>query len=483
MPPIMQYQTPDGLARTNLSQLYAGEMKVRGDWFDQIRRFYNGDQPPSLDVKEDEINDNAVINMVKQATDRTVGFLFSAFPKLELDPNTSEETPDEKWLKDMWEANGGIALLHEMSYIGSFSGHVYARVMPPDPYYGDEFPQIILLDPKSVQTWWKADDMRRVIFHEVRWSVRDKDDNQIDYVLDFVNRGKKGWTIYEYQSAGSSGTYKLTNTEEWRLPLPPIIHWKHLPNTRSFYGMGEYDKSQLQLNLQINNVASENNRIVRYHSSPKTVGTGITSGDIKETSVDQLWAVEKADAKIYNLEMSSDLTAAMGHLQTLVKAFLAESRVVILEGSVKDFQRVTNAGVRTVFIDMLSKLVVLRWNYGKAIQAISRTAAAVAKKGNDVIPEVVYDDPLPVDDTERVNVAQLERSMGIVSHETISTKRGYNWVDELRKMTKEKELDVFAPPEPVAKPGQPNPQQKGKPGDETNKQPGLKNEPGSTSNK
>lgn len=482
MPPIMKYQPPDGPARNNLSQLYAGEMKTRAEWFDQIRNFYNGDQPPSLDVKEDEINDNAVINMVKQAADRTVGFLFSAFPQLELDPDTSDETPDELWLQELWDENGGIAFLHEMAYIGAFAGHVYVRVMPPDKFYGDKYPQLVLLDPKAVQTWWKADDMRRTIFHEVRWTTRDDFNMATDHVIDFVNMGK-GWKIYEYESTGSNAGFKLVSEGDWKLPLPPIIHWKHLPNTRSFYGLGEFDKSQLQLNLQINNVASENNRIVRYHSSPKTVATGTTSGEIKETSIDQLWAVEKPDAKVYNLEMNSDLTAAMGHLQTLVKAFLAESRVVILEGDVKDFQRVTNAGVRTVFIDMLSKLVVLRWNYGRAIQKISQVAAAVAKKGNEIVPVVVYADPLPVDDTERVNVAMLERTMGIVSHETISNKRGYVWSTELKKMTEEKKLDIFAPPEPTAKPGQPNTQQKGKPDDEKNNQPGLKNEPGSTSNK
>jgi hypothetical protein len=56
-----------------------------------------------------------------------------------------------------------------------------------------------------------------------------------------------------------------------------------------------------------------------------------------------------------------------------------------------------------------------------------------------------------VDDTERVNIAVLERSMNIVDRETISKKRGYDWATVVAHMEKEQQMDVFAPP-PVATP-------------------------------
>lgn len=470
MPPIDMYRDPNSLARNTINTTFAGDMRKRSEWFDQVRTYYNGDHPASLDVKDGEINDNAVINMVKQALDRTVGFLFPDMPKLEVDPNVSEETEDEQWLREMWEANGGIAFLHETAYIGGFSGHNYVRVVPPDPAQGDIYPRLIAIDPKSVQTWWKNDDLRRVVFHEVRWTVVG-DTTTEDYILDFVNLGKS-WRIIQYRSGNGANVWEEISREEWKIPLPPIIDWKHLPNVRSYYGAGEFDTSLLMLNRQINNVVSETNRIIRYHASPKTVAVGTKAGDVKTTAIDELWAVENPEAEIFNLEMKSDLTASNDHLRFLIKSFLGTSRVVILEGTVKDFQRVTNAGVRTVFIDMLSKLIILRWNYGQAIREISRVAAAVGKRGFDVAPTVVYSDPLPTDQTEAVNVLMLERSMQLVSRETASTKRGYMWPEEKSKMEAESKMELFKPPEPTAGPNK-------QPG----AKPGLQNEPGSTSNK
>lgn len=482
MPPIDKYHDPNSVVRTSIRNTFAGEMEARSNWFDQIQRYYNGDMPAQLDVKEDEVDDNTVINMVKQATDRTVQFLFPSMPKLELDPDVAQETDDEKWLREMWEANGGIQYLQELAYLGCFAGQVYVRVMPADASQGQIYPQLVGLDPKSTQTWWDSSDMRKVIFHEVRWTVVGEIYN-IEYMLDFVNNGRT-WTIIEYAGVGSlapgqvttvGGVWREVRREQWLLPVPPVITWKHLPKTRSFYGSGEYDASMLRLNEAINNVASENNRIIRYHASPKTVGTGMVAGDVQTTSIDGFWAIEDPNAKVYNLEMRSDLVASMSHMQTLVKAFLAECRVVILEGTVKDFQRVTNAGVRTVFIDMLSKLVVLRWNYGKAIEAISRTAAAVGKLGLNVIPTIIYADPLPSDQTEVINVQLLEQQMKIVSRETLATERGRNWANEKAKMTLENADPLFAPPAPAGTGGA----SASAGGD---KKPGLKTEPGSTGN-
>jgi hypothetical protein len=158
-----------------------------------------------------------------------------------------------------------------------------------------------------------------------------------------------------------------------------------------------------------------------------------------------MWSVENPDAKVYNLEMQSDLQSSINQFNILSKEFLAESRVVILEGTVKDFQRVTNAGVRTVFIDMLSKNNILRWNYGKAIQMISRVAAMVGKKGEDVVPVVEFVDPLPTDQTETANVAALELQMKLASHQTLSVKRGYKWETEVKKMEEESKMEIFNP--------------------------------------
>lgn len=488
MPPIDKYYAPGTPARIRITG-YGGndDIALRGRWYDQARAYYDGEMKTFLDKKEDEPDDNVIINKVKQVVDRTVAFLFPSFPDMELDPNISDQTPEEKWLEDLWYENGGIALAQDMAYVGALSGHVYIRIMPPDETQGDEFPQILLLDPKTVQSFWDASNIRRTVWHEVTWSVTLNNATH-DYTLDFVNRGTS-WQILQYEkyansvsSEGAANGWVLTETTDWPTTLPPIVHWKHLPNPRNYYGNGEFTKSQLELNDKLNLIGSENNRINRYHASPKTVATGTSAADIQETAIDEMWAIEAPEAKVYNLEMQSDMQASINQFNMLSQEFLAESRVVILQGTVKDFQRVTNAGVRTVFIDMLSKNTILRWNYGKGIQMVSRVAAYLAKKGDTVKPTVVFVDPLPTDQTETANVAALERQMNIVSRETLSVKRGYDWTEEKQKMDNEQNLSFLQPPTPVGGTNT-NPSGSNKPqSSPTNGASRLQKEPGSTSN-
>lgn len=483
MPAIMEYYPPGSAERLIAAPTY-GDSDIRGQWYDQVRDYYDGKMKHFLDKKEGEPDDNVVINKVKQATDRTVTFLFPKFPELELDPDVSAETPDEEWLEKLWAENGGIALAHDMALVGALSGDVYVRVMPPDNFYEDDYPQILVLDPKNVQTFWKADNLRRVVWHELRWSVTL--DNKVEqYLLDFVNKGKE-WEIIQYKYGGGVANWEIVETTYWKSALPPVIHWKHLPNPRNYYGTPEYTQSQIALNDKINLIGSENNRINRYHASPKTVATGTSAEEIQETAIDEMWAVENPDAKVFNLEMQSDLASSIAQFKLLSAEFLSESRVVILEGTVKDFQRVTNAGVRTVFLDMLTKNTILRWNYGKGIQMVSRVAAYVAGKGEDIVPVVQFSDPLPVDQTETANVDSLERQMNLVSRQTLSQKRGYNWQSEISKMQLEQNNPVFAPPVATGgpTPGSPNgngADQKPK-SDPVSAASRLKKEPGSVSN-
>lgn len=62
-----------------------------------------------------------------------------------------------------------------------------------------------------------------------------------------------------------------------------------------------------------------------------------------------------------------------------------------------------------------------------------------------MIPTVIHQDPLPTDDQEIVNNLAIERSMNIVSRQTVSQKRGYTWADELERMKKETEEEALNP--------------------------------------
>lgn len=504
MPQAMEYIPPTSPLRSALQEFVSTrqERDTREREYKKARDYYLGQQKKQLVPIEDEPDDNIIINLVQQSVDRATTFLFPSMPDFELDPDVSATTPDELWLKDAWMANGGIALLHEMYQSGALSGDVYIRMLPPDlnSEMGD-FPQIVLLDPATVITFWRADDYRKVVWHEIRWSLNFTIGNNTVtqmYILDFVYQPDGKWKLFQYKNGSGSGisgmvqsganigqsealslpsttttnnvgTWQLDKTEDWGYPYSPIVHWKHNNLQGSYYGLADITEQQRDLNDSYNLVESENSRIIRYHAAPKTIVTGADGSDVVGTDLNTLWSINKPDAKVFNLEMKGDLVASHTHAQGLRDAFLAQTRTVILQGAVKDFQRVTNAGVRTVFLDMLSKNIVLRWNYGRGLQEISKRLLMLGNKSVKQ-PDISQSDPLPVDDAERISVLSQEQKMGIVSHETLAYKRGYNWDAELVK--KEAEMN-----NPILNPVQNNPNDPNNPNNPNNSGNGANNTP------
>jgi len=436
MPAAKQYLNPNDNQRLSLLNDEAREIRERQQAYEKNLKFYLGDQPAQLDTPTGEPDDNTIINITRMALDRMVSFLFPAVPTFELDTNTTSETEDERWLRQAWDANGGLAFLHKLALNAGLSGHAYVRIRRPSSNQPHQFPQLINLNPTQMVTYWQADDMDSVLWHTLRWTGHRKEEHLLDTIW-FPEQ--QVWQEHEWMRVPGTG-WRFVALDDWPFPGGPVVEWQHLINPGDFYGLAEGDR---KLQEKINLVASELARIVRHFAAPKTIATGVAPDDIQETAIGDLWSTENPEAKIANLEMKSDLKASHELLQFFFDSYLNTVRTVILRGEVKDFQRVTNAGVRTVFLDMLSKNNLLRFVHGNGLQQISNRMSAIAGRGATIVPEVMHADPLPTDDTERVNVAALEHSMNIVSRETLSTKRGYHWADELNKMQAEAELEIF----------------------------------------
>lgn len=436
MPAAKKYISPKDQNRKVKGDFSSVELSERTSAFERNSGYYDGEFTDFLvDDLDTNVKNNIVINMVRQIVDRTVSFIFPKTPKFELDSNSAAETDDEKYLRQTFEANGDVALLSMIAFNGALGGHNFVRIARPDPFSedGGQFPQVFNLDPRNVQVYWKAGNMRRVMWYEVNWH-----DGDAQFIEDIIlNEQYKRWDILTYKRDNGNAGWELVDIDRWDSLLAPIVDWQHLPKANAYYGLSEISKDVERLNDTINRVSSDIGLILRFHASPRTVAIGVTSLDIEETSVDGLWSIAAPDAQVFNLEMASDLQSSMQFLNYLNEAVLAEARVVIMHGSVKDFQRVTNTGIRAVFLDMLSKNEILRANYGNALKKICRRILAVGGRDEMVTPEIIWTDPLPADQTELINVLGIELERHLVSMETASKKRGYNWNDEMERMKKE----------------------------------------------
>ena len=445
MPAATEYLEPNDSLRPASYNREAGsssnEIDGRIREYARVRKYYDGNQDKTLMVEVDQPDDNITINMVRVSIDRMVAFLFRTMPRLEIEPHEQAESDTEVWLRRAWDTNGGVIFLQDVALNGAFSGHCYVRVLAPEAQ--DEYPGLINIDPTQVATYWRADDIRKVIWHEVHWTV-EEGRMEVQYIQDFVNRGAY-WDIVLYKKVGST-SFVVVEQSLWPYKYGPIIHWKHLLNPNKFYGKSE--GQHLAMQDTINLVASETARIQRNHAAPKTIGTGFEADTVvTEGSVENLYIIPSADAKIYNLEMESNQSLSLELLSLLRDSYLAESSTTLLRGEIADFQRVTNAGIRTFFIDMLSKNATLIQHYGRGVQEISRIMGLLVFKKDVTTPVVIFSDPLPTDESESVNVLAIERSIGIVSRQTAAESRGRIWKDELERQKKEAQEEIFKEPE------------------------------------
>lgn len=473
MPAVMEYLPPNVRKSNAYATAAHNEREKRRKQYNTAYKYYIGEQDQQLDEIENEPNDNTVINVTKTIIDREVSFIFADMPSFKLDLDEADNSPLEKWLDDVFYENGGLSFLNILALQGALSGHTFARVLQKTDQY--DYPRVVPVDPNTISVYWKADDPQTVIFYTIEWTIGGN-----EYALDFVNNAyirreakdefKKlhelaligshivdvvvgspllsepsmvsDWSIIQYSSISNiPSNFKVDEFEAWASELSPIVDVPHIPNPRSYYGWSSAEPDSKKSQDSINLVMSEIMRIIRYHASPRTIASGADADDIVPTSVRHMWAVP-SDVKIENLEMQSDLAASHTTLQFMYDQMLAQQRVVLLRGEVKDFQRVTNTGVSTVFMDMLAKNKVLRHQYSRLLQGIASRLAVVGGKGA-LKPRIAFVNPLPLDRSEDVATNALEVKTGFKSRQEVIVEDGRNPDTVFTQLDEEQERDFM----------------------------------------
>jgi hypothetical protein len=418
MPAANEYRPDDRAVR----EAAESELRQRREGHAAAWRYYEGKHRRQMLTRPGEPDDNVVVNLTRQAVDRLTAFLVPAFPGLELD--RLHETESERWLRNAWQMTGGARLLAKLVKNGCMDGHVFVRVQPGDPY-----PRLVTLNPANVLVFWQADDHEQILWYELHWSV-----GRADFRQDIV-RQEQAWLIRDWRR--EIGPWELTGEHIWPYALGPLIDWPHDPGPDRYYGSGE--TGNLALNDRVNKVASDISRILRYHASPRTVGTGFEAEDVTATSIDNLWTIADPDARVFNLEMTGDLQSSMGFLDFCTRAFMAERRVVVPKAEFTDLRHVTNLGIRALFMDQITRTVELQRSYEVGIVGISQRLLMLHGQAGQELVKVIWPDPLPTDTAETVGVLERERALGIVSRETAAIERGRDWALEQARMQTEGE--------------------------------------------
>ena len=221
----------------------------------------------------------------------------------------------------------------------------------------------------------------------------------------------------------------------WPYPWSQVHDWQNLPDPRAYYGQS--DLQNPMLNDAFNFVASNTQRIIRYHAHPRTIGTGFRAAELTPSDVESFWSIPNEKATIKNLEMTSDLASSMVFGQSLQGQFWSEHRGFDMT-SIKDrLGQLTNFGLRVLMGDALNKASTKRELYGVGLQAINRHALELQGYGPDNVTKIVWPDMLPANTLEVVQVEQLKLGMGVTSKQSAAVALGLDWEDEQERMTDE----------------------------------------------
>ena len=442
-------------------------------------KYYDGEHRKHIKVEHGEttIDDNITINLCATLVDRTNARLFGDPIRGEMltfdieskdevlegkialheqGPGEEPSKEDDKkereaqaFLQSVWDRSGGLnTIYNDVGVHGAVTGHFAFKIVEDI-----EGPRTVVLDPKFLGVLVKQDDKSKVRAYKVEYKVtaRDPKDNRIksalfrQVILNGLYFGlDNSWYVQDFMNFAR---YNAVQEKEWLSwsevdvwAYCPIIEGQNLPHARDFWGMSDL-KDVVGLNDEVNFLMSNVNRIVRYHSHPRTIGIGVEADQIQETSVESFWTVPTTpdQAKIYNLEMDSDLSAVYGFFNIIREAFWVTGREADPAVFKDKIGNVTNFGLRVLYLDALNKLGQKRQTYGKAFQTLGEKLMLIDGSFENLTIVPKWNDPLPTDPRELVETMMMEMDMGILSKETAAIQRGRNWNEEQKRIKKDEE--------------------------------------------
>jgi hypothetical protein len=424
----MDFQTQSFLDRM------VGEEQERQKGYKRRWQYYNGDHPRPLKIKPGQPDDNVIVNLSRFIVDKGVAFLFGR--EIEFQIEEGETTEDEQFLDDVWDANGKMSLLQNVALNGGVCGHVYVKLVPDGltTEDGRTVTRLVNLDPAIVRPFWSPDDLSDVLWYKVEYEAAGPR-GQV-FKKQMMERQDNGtWLITDYAAEGLK-MYREVGKTVWPYQFAPICDWQNLPAPNVYFGAS--DLEDVTMNDGINATVSDIQRILRFHGHPKTIGTGFKATELN-TGIDEMIVLPNAEAKVYNLEMQSDLTAALKHAANLIDLYLRMARIPNLDPANVNVGALSGFALRILYGDLLEKTDVKRQTYGEGIKELNRRLLAIAGKQGVRPARIVWQNPLPENKTELTTQLDNEiNKLGVTSKETAAQDLGRDYEVEKERMAAEK---------------------------------------------
>nr|NIN66974.1 phage portal protein [Anaerolineae bacterium] len=271
-------------------------------------------------------------NYCRLTVDKGVAFLFGKEPIFEQDP--FETTPMEETIRQIWHANKKMTLLKNIGLNGGIFGDVFVALRVGDGSLGKikntAIPMIENIDPALVTVEWDPRNFQHETSFVIEWEAKnileDGTEESVIFRQEIQEVSPGSWVIRDLRKRSQDADFVLERRVEWPWKWPPILHWQNLPEPNAYYGDSDLTEDIFAIQDAINFTLSNIGVILKNHAHPKTIGIGFLE-DIMRTGPSKMSIIEDPDAKVFNLEMISDLGSSVQFFKDLVTTWHEIARI------------------------------------------------------------------------------------------------------------------------------------------------------------
>lgn len=402
----------------HLYNQHEAEAQARAAQITQRWRWYHGQHPKPLRVRQGQPDDTVILNYARIIVDKGVSFLFGKDVQFELDE--TGETAAEEWLAACWERNRQATLLQKLALNGAIAGHTFLKILPQQPY-----PRLVVLDPATVSVVWDPDDLEVVLRYIIQYPAIDPQTEKPVLRRQRIERGGRGWQIIDQQQQPGQSGWVTLQTTVWPYAWPPILDGQNLPCPNEYWGISDLEDDILQLNAALNFVASNLTRIIRYHAHPKTWGRGFAASQLN-IAVDETIVLSSPDAELRNLEMTSDLSSSVALFQRLREALHEISKIPeVATGRLENAGSLSGVALQILYQPLVEKTELKRRTYGDFLVELNRRLLVLGGFGEENRVTIHWPELLPADPLQERQIAVLDQQLG-VSQDTLLQRLGYD---------------------------------------------------------
>jgi hypothetical protein len=404
---------------------------------------YYGQSPEALKVRRGErTNDNVRLNWGRLIVDTGVAYLFGDDLRVQAPEGDGQEAL-QAVLDDLIHENGGPLLWQRMGLSGAIGGTVYYRLAPDDD--GDV--RITVLDPGMMDIDWDPDDFEKITSYTIEWNTVDEEgDGAARRQVIEQDEGGMSWTIYDQEARTqldqwgevAGVEWVTTQVTPWPHDYPPVGHWQNLPSPHEVYGLSDLEPDVLKLVASIERVVANINRIVRLYAHPRTWGTHLGDmGKLLSSDPGGVMAFDHPDARLQNLEMSSDLASSLELYAKLVAALHETTRVPeIATGKVDNVGQLSGLALQILYSPLVQKTESKRRTAGHGLVEMFRRILDLMGQGDQIHVALGWAEILPDDPLSERQTALMDMQLG-VSRQTIMERLGYDPVKEIAQRSEE----------------------------------------------